>query len=105
MVVGRWSLASNLPQIRRTNANDWQPPTSICSAVNRSPMLTSHYLAEVPGGFGPAIPSGGNFDGVYRAHRHVIDEIVRRANAENAPSMVVSFEPHPARILHPDYNL
>src|SRR4030081_716564 len=67
-------------------------------------MQTLHQLDDVPRDFGPAILSVGNFDGVHRAHRHVIDEIGRRAKAENAHSMVVSFEPHPARILHPDYN-
>ena len=34
----------------------------------------------------------------------MIDEIVRRAKVQNAHSMVVSFEPHLARILHPDHN-
>jgi riboflavin kinase / FMN adenylyltransferase len=67
-------------------------------------MLTFRQLDTVPRDFGPAILSVGNFDGVHRAHRHVIDEIVRRAKAENAHSMVVTFEPHPARILHPDHN-
>jgi len=67
-------------------------------------MQIFHQLDDVPRDFGPAILSVGNFDGVHRAHRHVIDEIVRRAKAGNAHSMVVSFEPHPARILHPDYN-
>ncbi len=67
-------------------------------------MQTFRQLDDVPRDFGPAILSVGNFDGVHRAHRHVIDEIVRRAKTENAHSMVVSFEPHPARILHPDHN-
>jgi len=67
-------------------------------------MQTFRHLDDVPRDFGPAILSVGNFDGVHRAHRHVIDEIVRRAKTENAHSMVVSFEPHPARILHPDHN-
>src|SRR5216683_4758358 len=67
-------------------------------------MQTFRQLDDVPRDFGPAILSVGNFDGVHRAHRHVIDEIVRRAKAENAHSMVVTFEPHPARILHPDHN-
>jgi len=67
-------------------------------------MLTFLQLDDVPRDFGPAILSVGNFDGVHRAHRHVIDEIVRRAKVENAHSMVVSFEPHPAHILHPDHD-
>src|SRR5258708_21986816 len=67
-------------------------------------MQTFRQLDDVPRDFGPAILSVGNFDGVHRAHRHVIDEIVPRARVGNAHSMIVTFEPHPARILHPDYN-
>ncbi len=67
-------------------------------------MQTFRHLDDVPRDFGPAILSVGNFDGVHRAHRHVIDEIVRRAKAENAHSLVVTFEPHPARILPPHHN-
>ena len=67
-------------------------------------MLTFHKLDDVPRDFGPALVSVGNFDGVHRAHRHVIDEIVRRSKTGNARSVVVTFEPHPARILRPDQN-
>jgi len=68
-------------------------------------MLIFHKLDDVPRDFGPALVSVGNFDGVHRAHRHVIDEIVGRAKAESAHSVVVTFEPHPARILRPDHSL
>ena len=67
-------------------------------------MQIFHNLDDVSPDFGPALVSVGNFDGVHRAHRHVIDEIVRRAKAENARSVVVTFEPHPARILRPDHS-
>ncbi|MGB6384900.1 MAG: bifunctional riboflavin kinase/FAD synthetase [Terriglobales bacterium] len=67
-------------------------------------MRTFHNLDDLPRDFGPALISVGNFDGVHRAHRHVIDEIVQRAKAVNAQSVVVTFEPHPIRILRPDHN-
>jgi riboflavin kinase / FMN adenylyltransferase len=68
-------------------------------------MQTFHHLDDVPRDFGPTLVSVGNFDGVHRAHCHVIDEIVRRAKAGNVHSVVVTFEPHPSRILRPDHNL
>jgi len=68
-------------------------------------MHTFHKLDDVPRDFRPAVVSVGNFDGVHRAHRAVLDEIVRRAKALNAKSVVVTFEPHPARILRPDQHL
>jgi riboflavin kinase/FMN adenylyltransferase len=68
-------------------------------------MQTFDKLDDIPRDFGPAIVSVGNFDGVHRAHRAVLDEIVCRAKAAHAQSVVVTFEPHPARILRPDQNL
>ena len=67
-------------------------------------MKVFHQLDDIPRDFGPAIVSVGNFDGVHRAHRHVIDEIVRRSKAADGQSVVVTFDPHPARILRPDHN-
>lgn len=66
-------------------------------------MQVFHKLEDIPADFGPSIVSVGNFDGVHRAHRAVIDEIVRRAGAGNAKSTAVTFEPHPFRILRPDH--
>lgn len=68
-------------------------------------MQVFHKLDEVPPEFGPTIVSIGNFDGVHRAHRHVLAEIVARARQGNAKSLAVTFEPHPIRILRPDNNL
>ena len=68
-------------------------------------MQVFHKLDQVPADFGPTILSIGNFDGVHRAHRHVLDEIVRRARQAGAKSVAVTFEPHPIRILRPDSEL
>jgi riboflavin kinase / FMN adenylyltransferase len=64
-----------------------------------------HTLDDVPQGFGPALVSVGNFDGVHRAHAHVLCEIVSRAQACGGKSVAVTFEPHPARILRPESGL
>src|SRR5271169_5828895 len=68
-------------------------------------MLVFHKLDAVPAGFGPSLVSVGNFDGVHRAHAHVLGEIVRRARQDGAKAVAVTFEPHPARILRPDSGL
>jgi riboflavin kinase/FMN adenylyltransferase len=68
-------------------------------------MQTFDHLEAVPSSFGPTLVSVGNFDGVHRAHRFVLGEIVKRAKALGAKSMAVTFEPHPTRILRPDANL
>jgi riboflavin kinase/FMN adenylyltransferase len=68
-------------------------------------MHVFHSLDEVPSGFGSALVSVGNFDGVHRAHAHVLREIVSRARACGGKSVAVTFEPHPARILRPESGL
>ena len=68
-------------------------------------MLIFRTPDEIPADFGPTLVSVGNFDGVHRAHRRVLDEIVRRARQRNAKSIAVTFESHPIRILRPDSGL
>jgi riboflavin kinase / FMN adenylyltransferase len=68
-------------------------------------MDVFHKLEDVPADFGPSLVSVGNFDGVHRAHAHVLGEIVRRARQVGAKAVAVTFEPHPARILRPDSGL
>jgi len=68
-------------------------------------MHIFHKLEDVTADFGPSLVSVGNFDGVHRAHAHVLDEIVRRARQSKTKAVAVTFEPHPARILRPDSGL
>jgi len=68
-------------------------------------MQVFHTLDDVPAGFGPALVSVGNFDGVHRAHAHVLREIVARARACGGKAVAITFEPHPARILRPESGL
>jgi riboflavin kinase / FMN adenylyltransferase len=59
-------------------------------------------LEEVPPDLGPTIVSVGNFDGVHRAHQEVVRRMAERAHALGGKAVVVTFEPHPLRILRPD---
>ena len=68
-------------------------------------MLVFHKLEEVPADFGRTFVSVGNFDGVHRAHAHVLGEIVARARKNGAKAVAVTFEPHPTRILKPEAGL
>src|SRR5712671_2621379 len=68
-------------------------------------MQIFHKLDDIPADFGPTLVSVGNFDGVHRAHAHVLQEIVTRARRQGARAVAVTFEPHPARILRPDSGL
>jgi riboflavin kinase/FMN adenylyltransferase len=43
----------------------------------------------------------GTFDGVHRGHRFVLDRLVARGRAQGLRSVVVTFEPHPLRVVNP----
>jgi riboflavin kinase/FMN adenylyltransferase len=58
-------------------------------------------LDQIPAGYGPAVASIGNFDGVHRGHQWLLAEIQRSAGELGARSVAVTFDPHPSRILRP----
>lgn len=68
-------------------------------------MQAFRKLEEVPPDFGPTTVTVGNFDGVHRAHKQVLNTIIGRAKDSGLKSVAVTFEPHPVRILRPDSNL
>ena len=50
----------------------------------------------------PTVVTVGNFDGIHRGQRAVLDRVVARAGELGLPSVVVTFEPHPLAVLVPD---
>jgi riboflavin kinase / FMN adenylyltransferase len=44
----------------------------------------------------------GNFDGVHRGHRKILDRVHRVAAERAATSVVMTFDPHPPRVVRPD---
>ncbi len=65
-------------------------------------MQVFRELEDVPVQLGPTVVSVGNFDGVHVAHQAVVRHMVARAHAIGGKAVVVTFEPHPLRILRPD---
>ena len=43
----------------------------------------------------------GNFDGVHRGHARIIQRLLAIAGELGGPALVFTFDPHPARLLHP----
>lgn len=64
-------------------------------------MLLIRKLEDIPSSFSRSVVTVGNFDGLHRAHCAVIDSVVRRARELEARSVVLTFDPHPIRILRP----
>ena len=50
---------------------------------------------------GPVALTIGNFDGVHTGHQEMLRRVVDRARELDVPSVVLTFDPHPMRILHP----
>jgi len=48
-----------------------------------------------------AVVTVGTFDGIHLGHREVLGQVIERAARDNLDSVVVTFEPHPLRILRP----
>lgn len=44
----------------------------------------------------------GNFDGLHRGHQTLIQRLTALATGSGAPSVVVTFHPHPVQVLHPE---
>ena len=44
----------------------------------------------------------GNFDGLHRGHVKIIERIQRGAGERGGTSVVLTFDPHPPRVLRPD---
>lgn len=44
----------------------------------------------------------GNFDGVHRGHRKILDRVCRVATERGSTPIVMTFDPHPPRVVRPD---
>ncbi|HJZ86807.1 MAG TPA: bifunctional riboflavin kinase/FAD synthetase [Polyangia bacterium] len=58
-----------------------------------------HALAAPPR---EAVVAIGNFDGVHVGHQHIFRLVAAQARARRGTACVLTFEPHPARVLAPE---
>jgi riboflavin kinase/FMN adenylyltransferase len=61
-----------------------------------------HSIAELSELPGPLVLAVGVFDGVHLGHRAVIQRALADARATGGTAVVVTFDPHPARVLRPE---
>lgn len=59
-------------------------------------------LKRCPSALRGAVLAVGNFDGVHRGHRAVLERALALAAQHECPAMVLTFEPHPRQFFRPD---
>jgi len=55
-----------------------------------------------PARWKPPVLALGNFDGVHRGHQKILERLRRVGAERGAPSVVMTFDPHPPRVVRPD---
>ena len=55
-----------------------------------------------PAGWTQPVLALGNFDGMHRGHSKIVERVRRVAGERAATSVVMTFDPHPPRIVRPD---
>jgi riboflavin kinase/FMN adenylyltransferase len=59
-------------------------------------------LKEIATPFPRSVITLGNFDGLHLGHQELIRKVIRRAKETGSRSIVVTFRPHPLKILAPE---
>ena len=65
-------------------------------------MDVIHGTEKIPARLQCAVVTIGNFDGVHLGHQFIFRRLVEEARQEGCPAVVISFDPHPKMVLHPE---
>lgn len=64
-------------------------------------MQVWHGIDQIPGDLTGSVVTIGNFDGVHRGHRAVLETTIAHARARDLPAVALTFDPHPAQVHRP----
>ena len=59
-------------------------------------------IAAIPQGLIRPVVTIGNFDGVHLGHQELLNRVIKRAIDINGTSVVITFDPHPVKVLRPE---
>jgi riboflavin kinase/FMN adenylyltransferase len=64
-------------------------------------MTQIYTLDTLPGDLNNTVVTIGNFDGVHKGHQALFRKVMERASAIGGTSLVVTFDPHPIKVMAP----
>ena len=59
-------------------------------------------IGEITPEYQSSVITIGNFDGIHLAHQEILQRVVQEARERRVRSVVITFDPHPQRVLHPE---
>ncbi len=59
-------------------------------------------LDRIPPRYACSVVTIGNFDGIHLAHKDLLGKVVEEARKRQCSGVVLTFEPHPQKVLQPD---
>lgn len=68
-------------------------------------MQVHHRIADFHAAFPRTALAIGNFDGVHRGHRQLLERLQEEARRSGLPACVLTFYPHPVEVLKPGTQL
>jgi riboflavin kinase/FMN adenylyltransferase len=98
----RWRAASRsapAPSAGTTLSGSLPPSPA---SVEIPPAVVHSGPRGAPPAEGPRALAVGNFDGVHRGHAVLVSRLREVAGALGMPAVIVTFDPHPARVVRPD---
>jgi riboflavin kinase/FMN adenylyltransferase len=67
-------------------------------------MQVHHSIHSLPF-FNKAVVTIGTFDGVHLGHQKIIEALLKESRRVRGESVIITFHPHPRKIVHPDTSL
>src|SRR5919204_5219017 len=64
--------------------------------------MVAYFPDDPPPRWAQPVLALGNFDGLHRGHMKIIDRVRRRAGERGGTPAVMTFDPHPPRIVRPE---
>ena len=93
MHIDNFPRKQNLDSISGKNGVLWQT------------MIIYHDLAEISEPLRRPVITIGNFDGVHLGHQTLFQKVKERARAMSGQGVVLTFDPHPIKLMRPEKQL